>query len=222
MSTGAASNLVPLRASDVAYERLREMILDLRLAPGEVLNELSLSAMIGIGRMPVREALQRLSSDRFVVALPRRGTVVSSMTMVDVAHLYEAREAVECGIARVVVRRITEEQIRVFRTLVERADEARGVFDAERFLLDDLRIHRFVIGMMDNALLHDAADSLLLHNLRFWRSFFRSRLPQGHTMLSHRDLLVAFENRDGDAAEEATRAHIEGARQLLVTLFDGN
>jgi DNA-binding GntR family transcriptional regulator len=222
MSTGAASNLVPLRASDVAYERLREMILDLRLAPGEVLNELSLSNMIGIGRMPVREALQRLASDRFVVALPRRGTVVSSMTMVDVAHLYEAREAVECGIARVVVRRITDEQIRELRPLVERADEARGVFDAERFLIDDLRIHRFVIGMLDNALLHDAADSLLLHNLRFWRSFFRSRPPQGDTMLSHRDLLTAFENRDGDAAEEATRAHIEGARQLLVTLFDGN
>ena len=222
MSTGAASNLVPLRASDVAYERLREMILDLRLAPGEVLNELSLSSIIGIGRMPVREALQRLASDRFVVALPRRGTVVSSMTMVDVAHLYEAREAVECGIARVVVRRITDEQIRELRPLVERADEARGVFDAERFLLDDLRIHRFVIGMLDNALLHDAADSLLLHNLRFWRSFFRSRPPQGDTMLSHRDLLTAFENRDGDAAEEATRAHIEGARQLLVTLFDGN
>jgi DNA-binding GntR family transcriptional regulator len=222
MSTGAASNLFPLRASDVAYEQLREMILDLRLAPGEVLNELSLSARIGIGRMPVREALQRLASDRFVVALPRRGTVVSSMTMVDVAHLYEAREAVECGIARVVVRRITDEQIRELRSLVERADEARGVFDAERFLLDDLRIHRFVIGMLDNALLHNAADSLLLHNLRFWRSFFQTRLPQGDTMLSHRDLLTAFENRDGSAAEEATRAHIEGARQLLVTLFDGN
>jgi len=222
MSTGAASNLVPLRASDVAYEQLREMILDLRLAPGEVLNELSLAAQIGIGRMPVREALQRLASDRFVVALPRRGTVVSSMTMVDVAHLYEAREAVECGIARVVVRRITDEQIRELRSLVERTDEARSVFDAERFLLDDLRVHRFVIGMLDNALLHNAADSLLLHNLRFWRSFFQTRLPQGDTMMSHRDLLTAFENRDGSAAEEATRAHIEGARQLLVTLFDGN
>jgi DNA-binding GntR family transcriptional regulator len=222
MSDGAASNLVPLRASDVAYERLREMILDLRLAPGEVLNELSLSAMIGIGRMPVREALQRLASDRFVVALPRRGTVVSSMTMVDVAHLYEAREAVECGIARVVVRRITDEQISELRTLVERADEARVGFDAERFLLDDLRVHRFVVDLMDNALLRDAADSLLLHNLRFWRGFFQSRLPQGDTMLSHRELLTAFENRDSDAAELASRAHIEGARQLLITLFDGN
>ena len=222
MSHEAASNLVPLRASDVAYERLREMILDLRLAPGEVLNELALSSMVGIGRMPVREALQRLASDRFVVALPRRGTVVSSMTMVDVAHLYEAREAVECGIARVVVRRVTDEQIRELRTLVERADEARGVFDAERFLLDDLQVHRFVIGMMDNALLRAAADSLLLHNVRFWRSFFQSRVPQGDTMLSHRELLTAFENRDSDAAELATRAHIEGARQLLVTLFDGN
>lgn len=222
MSDGAASNVVHLRASDIAYERLREMILDLRLAPGEVLNELSLSSMIGIGRMPVREALLHLASDRFVVALPRRGTVVSSLTMVDVAHLYEAREAVECGIARLVARRITDQQINEFRVLVEKAEEAREVFDAERFLMDDLRIHRFVIDLMDNALLHDAADSLLLHNLRFWRSFFHSRLPQGDTMLSHRDLLTAFENRDFEAAEAATRTHIEGARQLLITLFDGN
>jgi DNA-binding GntR family transcriptional regulator len=38
-------------------------------------------------------------------------------------------------------------------------------------------------------------------------------------MLSHHDLLVALEGRDGAAAEEATRTHIDGARQLLVSLF---
>ena len=222
MTSPARSNVVPLRASDIAYDQLREMILDLRLAPGEVLNELSLAGMLRIGRMPVREAIVRLASDRFVVVLPRRGTVVASMNMMDIAHLYEAREAVECGIAHVVVRRITDEQILEFRSLVEEAEEARDVFDAERFLLDDLRIHRFVIGLLDNALLHDTADSLLLHNLRFWRSFFQARLPHGDTMLSHRELLEAFENRDGEAAERATRSHIERARQLLLSLFEGN
>ena len=222
MISPARSDVAPLRASDIAYDQLRAMILDLRLAPGEVLNELSLAAMLGIGRMPVREAIVRLAGDHFVVVLPRRGTVVASMNMLDIAHLYEAREAVECGIAHVVVRRITDEQILEFRILVEEAEEARDVFDAERFLLDDLRIHRFVIGLLDNALLHDTADSLLLHNLRFWRSFFQARLPHGDTMLSHRDLLEAFENRDGEAAERATRVHIERARQLLLSLFEGN
>jgi DNA-binding GntR family transcriptional regulator len=213
------SPVVPLRASDVAYEQLREMILDLTLEPGEILNEASLAAKLSIGRMPVREAIGRLVSDRFVTVLPRRGTVVATMTMMDIANLYDAREAVECGIVRVAVRYITDEQIADFARLVDVADVARGRFDAERFLLDDLSVHRFVAGLVENSLLRGTAETLLLHNLRFWRTFFRSKLPQDDTMLSHRDLLLALERRDGAAAEEATRTHIDGARQLLVTVF---
>jgi DNA-binding GntR family transcriptional regulator len=213
--------VVPLRASDVAYEQLREMILNLSLPPGEILNETSLAAMLNIGRMPVREAIGRLVSDRFIIVLPRRGTVVATMTMMDIANLYDAREAVECGIVRVAVRRITDEQIADFKRLVDVADVARGRFDAERFLLDDLSVHRFVAGLVENPLLRNTAETLLLHNLRFWRTFFRSRLPQDDTMLSHRELVLAFERRDGEAAEEATRTHIDGARQLLVSVFGG-
>lgn len=212
-------NVIPLRASDVAYEQLREMILDLRLSAGEILNEHSLAATLGIGRMPVREAIGRLVSDRFIVVLPRRGTAVAPMAMEDVVHLFEAREAVECGIAYVAARKVTPVQVEEFRGLVEEAEAARGVFDAERFLLDDLRIHRFLVEQMDNALLQDAAERLLLHNLRFWRSFFRTRLPHADTMLSHRDLLLALEDGDCEGAQSAMRAHIGASRQLLQALF---
>jgi DNA-binding GntR family transcriptional regulator len=219
VSISDVSPAIPLRASDVAYEQLREMILDLSLPPGEILNEASLASMLDIGRMPVREAIGRLVSDRFITVLPRRGTVVATMTMMDIANLYDAREAVECGIVRVAVRRITDEQIAEFKQLVDVADVARGRFDAERFLLVDLSVHRFVAGLVENPLLRNTAETLLLHNLRFWRTFFRSKLPQDDTMLSHHELLRAFERRDGEAAEEATRTHIDGARQLLVSLF---
>jgi DNA-binding GntR family transcriptional regulator len=222
MTIQSTANIAPLRASDVAYEKLREMILDLRLEPGELLNESSLSSMLEIGRMPVREALGRLVTDQFIVVLPRRGTVVASMTMVDIADLFDAREAVECGIARVVARRITDEQIDEMRSLVEVADASRDHFDAERYLLDDLRIHQLIVDLLDNSLLRNTANTLLLHNLRFWRGFFRTRSPQVSTMLSHSDLLHALELRDGDAAEATTREHLEGARQLLMSLFEAN
>ncbi|HEY1762445.1 MAG TPA: GntR family transcriptional regulator [Acidimicrobiales bacterium] len=221
-SQSSATIITPLRASDIAYEKLREMILDLRLEPGELLNESSLASMLELGRMPVREAIGRLVTDHFIVVLPRRGTVVASMTMVDIADLFDAREAVECGIARVVARHITDEQIEELRALVEVADTSRGEFDAERYLLNDLRIHRLIVDLLDNSLLRTTANTLLLHNLRFWRSFFRTRTPLVSTMLSHADLLRALELRDGDAAEEATREHLEGARQLLMSLFESN
>jgi DNA-binding GntR family transcriptional regulator len=65
------------RASDNAYQVIRSMILDLRLAPGAFLNEQALAKEIGFGRVPVREALARLSQDRFITVIPHRGNEVT-------------------------------------------------------------------------------------------------------------------------------------------------
>jgi DNA-binding GntR family transcriptional regulator len=73
-----------VRASDRAYQQLREMLLDLRLSPGTVVNEQSLAEELEIGRMPVHEALARLANDGFLTVLPRRGTVVTAFTLNDV------------------------------------------------------------------------------------------------------------------------------------------
>ncbi|MCU1492482.1 MAG: hypothetical protein JWO62_246 [Acidimicrobiaceae bacterium] len=215
----APKNVVPLRASDIAYERLREMVLDLRLEPGSIVNEQALADLLGIGRMPVREALGRLVTDRFVVSLPRRGTVVTALTLESVVDLFDAREAVECGIVHVVTRKATDEQIDVLRKMVHAAELARGESDSERFLLDDHEIHVYLAHMVDNPFLQDTADRLLLHNIRFWRSFWASHPAHPGTMISHAELIEAIEARDPEAAERAMRAHIALSRQLLQAIF---
>ncbi len=60
-----------------AYRELEEQIVTLRLAPGAVVTEASLALRLGIGRTPIREALQRLARERLVVILPRRGVVIA-------------------------------------------------------------------------------------------------------------------------------------------------
>jgi DNA-binding GntR family transcriptional regulator len=69
--------------------------------------------------------------------------------------------------------------------------------------------------MLRNPQLQDAADRLLLHNLRFWRSYWSSRPLQLTAMVSHDELLTALEAGDPDAAEAAMRQHIVLSRQLL-------
>ncbi|MDA8263053.1 MAG: GntR family transcriptional regulator [Actinomycetota bacterium] len=219
MSTSESGRPVPLRASDLAYEQIRAMILDLRLPPGEILNEQSLASSLGLGRMPVREALARLSGDRFVVVLPRRGTAVAPIGVSEVAELFEAREALECGIAHVIARKVSDAQVDHLERLITEAETARGEFDIERFLLDDLEIHQFLLNQMDHPLVRDAAERLLLHNLRLWRSFFTNRVPRSDTMVSHVNLLVALRARDAEAAEAAMREHIASSRHLLQELF---
>lgn len=203
------------RASDTAYEELRERILDLRLQPGTVVHEQALAAELGLGRMPVREALARLAVDRFVIVQPRRGTIVTAPSLEDVAAMFDAREAIECGVAHIAARRATPEDLATLERLIAAADRAREGTDHEAFLRDDHAVHVFLVHLVHNPLLQDAADRLLLHNLRFWRSYWATRPARMTAMISHADLLAALQKGDPDAAEAAMREHLARSRQLL-------
>jgi DNA-binding GntR family transcriptional regulator len=209
----------PPRASDIAYDALLERILDLRLSPGDPVNEYALAEELGLSRMPVHEAVARLAVDRFVTVLPRRGSVVTSFALEDVLDMFEAREAIECGVAHIAARRASSDDIAALRSLVEAADRAREGTDHLEFLRSDQEIHRFLVHMVHNTLLQDAADRLLLHNLRFWRSYWTSRPAQHSAMISHSELLLALEARDAEAAEGAMRRHIAESLVLVQSSF---
>ena len=209
----------PRRASDVAYEAVRERIVDLRLPPGAVLHEPTLAQELGLGRMPVHEALAKLATERFVVVSPRRGSTVSAPSMSDVLDMFEAREAVECGVAHIVASRAGDEDLEVLEKLVHQADRAREDREPEQYLREDHDVHAFLVHMVRNALLQDAADRLLLHNLRFWRSYWASRPARRHSMISHADLLAALRDRDPERAEAAMREHLAASRRLLQASF---
>jgi GntR family transcriptional regulator, rspAB operon transcriptional repressor len=206
------------RASDIAYRTLQGMILDLRLPPGMPVNEQSLADDIGLGRVPVREAVARLSRDRFITVVPRRGSLVTPLALDDVLDMFHAREAIECGVAYIAATQATDDDLGILRELVTTVDRSRNTADHEQFLRDDHAVHTFLVHMVRNPLLQDAADLLLLHSLRFWRLYWRKHAAKTEAMLSHMELMTALESRDPDRAERAMRQHLHISRQL-VQLF---
>ncbi len=195
------------------------MIIDLRLQPGMMVDELSLAAEIGLGRTPVHEAVARLVIDRLVTVLPRRGLMIAPIGLEQVREIFEAREAIECGNAYFAVQHSPEEELEELGRLVEAAEDAREETNVLRFLDDDQLIHRFLAHMVRNSFLKDATDRVLLHNLRFWRFYFTTRRAQPGTLVSHRPLLAALKQRDAQKAHEAMREHILASRALLNELF---
>jgi DNA-binding transcriptional regulator YhcF (GntR family) len=91
--------------ADSAYLRLREEIIGVELAPGTLLREEELTRRLGVGRTPVREAVQRLHRDGFVTVIPRRGTLVSEINITDLAGIYEVRAHLESWAARLAAER---------------------------------------------------------------------------------------------------------------------
>jgi len=207
------------RDSDRAYEQLLDMVLDLRLAPGEVVNELNLAQQLGLGRMPVHEAVTRLAADRLATIMPRRGTVISPIALKDVIDMFEAREAIECGVAYIAATRATDEDLGRLLEMIEVADQSREGHDWGAYLKADHAFHSFLVHMIRNPLLQDPADRLLLHNLRFWRLYFSARPVQHHAMLSHESLHSAISSHDSERAERAMREHIGNSRGMIQSLF---
>lgn len=207
------------RTSDIAYDRILEMVLDLRLPPGAFVNEQSVANDLGLGRVPVREALARLSQDRLITVMPRRGTVVTPLSLDDVLDMFEAREAIQCGVAYIAATKATEDDLATLRQLITNADQSRRSANPEQFLQDDHAVHTFLVHMIRNPLLQDAADRLLLYSVRFWRWYWINRPAKVEAMLSHSDLLAALETRAPEQAEAAMRRHLHASRQLVRLLF---
>ena len=86
-------------AAETAYRRLRELVVTGVLAPGVVLNEQDLVDRLGIGRTPVREAIQRLAGQHVLTIFPRRGIAVSKLGLADIQAIFEARETIEAKLA---------------------------------------------------------------------------------------------------------------------------
>jgi len=208
-----------LRASDVAYEEIRSRVLDLRLWPGETVDERRLAAELGLGRTPVREALLRLGADQLLRVLPHRGFLVPPIGLGEVRDLFEARMAVECGIARLAASHADDGDLARFRELVEEAEPPTPHADFEDYLVKDQAVHSFLGMMARNGLLRDAQAKILQQNIRCWRYYFAERGFTTTSVVTHRPLAKALAGGDPGLAGRAMAEHVEKSRLLLHSLF---
>src|SRR5262245_42936453 len=109
----------PETLTEQAYNRLEEMIVTLSLAPDAVLSEQTLAAMLGIGRTPIREALQRLGHEGLVRVLPRKAIIVTDTDPKRQLLVLEVRRELERLLARASAERATEAERRRFQGIAD-------------------------------------------------------------------------------------------------------
>ena len=98
----------------LAYEKLEELIVTLKLKPGSIHSEINLQRLIGIGRTPVREALQRLSREGLVEILPRKGIKITEVGFEGGFLRVELARTLLALMARTGAVRATSEQKQAF------------------------------------------------------------------------------------------------------------
>jgi len=200
--------------ADQAYFAIRGLIVSLELAPGDPIREPELTAKLGIGRTPVREALRRLALERLVEVYPRRGMFVTTVDVRDLARLCEVRAVLEPEAARLAAERATKPDLEEINALIEELLDGRRRDD--RALIDlDERIHRTIYRTSHNQLLEETLEWYYTHALRIWMlALDRTRTLQS-AVLEHHELLDAVARGKGERAAALMRAHVEHFEQAM-------
>jgi DNA-binding GntR family transcriptional regulator len=208
---------------DGAYEVLKELILDQRLAPGAHVNIDALAPELGVSQTPIREALARLEAEGLVVKQQVRGRFLVAPTLDarSFEQLYEVRLLLEPHAASLAAGAITAAELlqlqRVDRSM--RAAQRGGSYREYRdFSNQDARFHEVVAAAGGNPILRDAVLRLHSHQQL-------ARLYRGHGVDAeggvpeHEAILAAIADGDGRRASASMRRHLEGSRRRLRALL---
>ena len=198
------ASIPPQSLTELAYAHLEELIVTLKLAPGAAVSEGELSARTGIGRTPIREALQRLARERLVAILPRRGIVVCPINVKEQLKLLEVRRELERFIARSAARRATEEERKRFRELARDFEKSAKSDDDVTFMRTDREFNTLCSAAAHNEFAAGAMS--LMHSLsrRFWYNHYKQAADMPLTAKLHADIARAIADGDAERAAKAS------------------
>ncbi len=197
-----------------AYLLIRDQIITLKLAPGSVIEEARLREELGLGRTPIREALQRLAHENLVTFIPHRGTFVCDINLTDLHRLTEVRVELEGYAARLAADRAGAADRTLMKALIaelEKIDES----DVHALMRLDQRIHRQVYQATRNAFLQSMLEESFNLSLRIWFLGLDRGIRLKEAVEEHRRLLDAIVSRDADQADAVMRQHVSGFEQAI-------
>ena len=201
---------------DIAYDEIRDRIVNLALAPGTRLVERDLAAELNVSRIPLREALSLLQQDGLVVLVPRQGAIVAPFTVDDVRDLFDVRESLEVLAARLAAERVDEDSLKALADQLETARAATALNDKPAIAAANARFHSMIVEMSANPLL----ESLLrpLEARVQWLFHLTKDRDPGQQCAEHEHLYSAIADRDPDRAAASAFSHVHSGREMSLHL----
>jgi DNA-binding GntR family transcriptional regulator len=196
------------------YELIRADIMALRIPPDSRISIDDLARKLGVSQTPIREALSRLEATGLVTKRHLFGYCCApQLDRRQLDELYELRLLLEPFAARCAAERMDQEQLREVAALAKAMEPGESRHSYDRFAVQDSELHDLIAKGSGNSLVRDALGRLHTH-LHIFRLRFHSEVTR-EASAEHAALVSALARRDGPAAEEAMRAHIQKSYQRL-------
>jgi DNA-binding GntR family transcriptional regulator len=214
-----ATNVVSIpRAAlhEQVSQKLRQMLVENRIAPGAKLNERELADVLQVSRTPLREAIKMLAAEGLVELLPNRGAIAVSLSEADVLNTFEVMAGLEALSGELAAQRITEQELAEIKAMQFEMMAAYTRRDLSNYYRINARIHSAINAAAKNPVLTVTYNQV---NARLQALRFRSNQDGAkwkRAMAEHEKMIVALEKRDAMALRELLAAHLRSKRDAVI------
>ncbi len=204
----------PIHQTDLSfqvYQRIKELILDGILRPGEKIPQEKIAAQLGVSRMPLHKAFVMLEDEFLVESIPRRGIFVKKPDIQEIIDAFECREGLEGIAARRAAENLADQEIDAMEELFAGIAGDKETSHAD-YQQADHAFHEAIIRASGNTVMRklNSIGSVLI------RTYPKGIiLPLEESMSDHRKIILAFRERDAEKVEILIRNHSRKAILIL-------
>jgi DNA-binding GntR family transcriptional regulator len=197
-------------------QRLRQMLVEGRIAPGAKLNERELSELLHVSRTPLREAIKMLAAEGLVELLPNRGAIAVSLTERDIQDTFEVMAGLEGLAGELAALRITPQELAEIQAMQFEMMAAYTRRDLSGYYTLNARIHDAISAAAKNPVLDTVYRQV---NARLQALRFRSNQDGEkwkRAVKEHEKMIEALVARDGAAMREVLLNHLRNKRDVVL------
>lgn len=212
----------PLKASEYVYKAIKEWIMSGELAPEMRIDQDAIAERLGVSRMPIRTALEKLEAEDLVVIHPHRGAQVKRMSKEHLDDLYLVR----CHLEKLAVKLATEKMeahhLEQLNNMIQ--DQKRlathANADMEEILAVNREFHMYIYKLAQSPVLLTTIERLWDQSERYRRIFFKQpRLVDG-SVEEHKQLIQLMSMKKAEEASEFLVKHNQKTHAVVVQVMN--
>jgi DNA-binding GntR family transcriptional regulator len=200
-------------APNVIYNNLKADILSGKLAGGYQLRQSEVAERFGISRIPVREALRQLDAEGLVSIQPRRGAVVSTISITEALEMLDIRLALDCRALRLAIPNMTDDDLDRAEQIIEVSEKST---DPAEWPDLNWQFHATLYAPADRPLLFEMIEQTFRKTARFMRIQVSKATGKVRPQAEHREILKACRIGDVEKAVKLLDGHISYAQKVFA------
>ena len=199
-----------------AAKRLRQLLVEGRIAPGAKLNERELCEALDVSRTPLREAIKMLAAEGLVELVPNRGAVAVKLSEEDIRHTFEVMGGLEALSGELAAQRVTDEELAEIKAMHFEMLAAYTRRDLSNYYRLNAQIHQAINAAAKNPVLAATYDRV---NARLQALRFRSNQDGEKwksAMKEHEQMVDALSRRDAAAMRAVLATHLKNKLDVVL------